>query len=35
VSPFLKTKDLPRRATFMQNVLKNPTTTVGASALAD
>ena len=35
VSEFLKTKDLPRRATFMQNVLVDPTTTVGATALAD
>lgn len=35
ISPFLKTKDLPRRATFLQNILQNATSTVAASALAD
>ena len=35
VSPFLKNTDLPRRATFMQNVLADPTSTVGTTSLAD
>lgn len=35
VSEFLKTKDLPRRATFMENILANPASLVGATALAD
>jgi hypothetical protein len=29
----LKQKDLPRRATFMQNILVNATSLVGATAL--
>ena len=35
VSPFLKEKDLPRRATFMQNILSNATSTTAASPYAD
>jgi len=31
VSGFLKVKDLPRRATFMQNVLANPASTQGTT----
>jgi hypothetical protein len=35
VSPFLKEIDLPRRATFMQNILFNANSTMSATPLAD